>query len=173
MTTRDALTELESQLNERINTTATRRNRDKVKATLLRISSVLLAGVVTVLIGLQGENFDRNLLRNLALILGASITVVNAFDAFFDHKALWIKRTVTLVRLYGLQRDLRFEIAKVAPNEISIQILESLNDRLDNILEDDLREWIGLRAETEKSGKALKSAVRQKGDSGEVRSSKK
>jgi hypothetical protein len=71
----------------------------------------LLAGVVTVLIGLQGETFDQTLLRNLALALGALITVVNAFDAFFDHRSLWIKKTVTLSRLYALKRDLSFEVA--------------------------------------------------------------
>jgi len=151
MATTEALNLLESHLNERITDTARRRNRDKVKAIVLKLTSVLLAGIVTVLIGLQGKNFDQTVLRNLALVLSASITVVNAFDAFFDHRALWIKKTITLVRLYSLKRDFSFEIAKAVPDEIPVQSVQNYHERLGNILEDDLREWIKLRAETENS----------------------
>ena len=152
MATTEALKVLETQLNERIANTKKKRNRDKLKATLLKMTSVFLAGLVTVLVGLQGENFDQTLLRNLALAFGASITIVNAFDAFFDHRALWIKKTVTLVRLYALKRDLNFEVAKATPEEPSPLTLQGYHERLGNILEDNLREWMNLRAETETTG---------------------
>jgi hypothetical protein len=168
MATTEALAVLESQLNERIADTTSRRNRDKFKATLLKMSNLLLAGVVTVLIGLQGENFDQTLLRNLALALGALITVVNAFDAFFDHRSLWIKKTVTLSRLYALKRDLSFEVAKAAPDEPQPQTMQGYHERLGNILEDDLREWIKLRAETDSIGNAPSKKRTDGKDIGEI-----
>jgi hypothetical protein len=145
---KEALQLLETQLDERITDTAKKRKRDKAKATYLKMFSIMLAGIVTVLIGLQGENFNQLVLRNIALTLGASITVVNAFDAFFDHKALWVRNTVTLVRLYALRRDLRFDVAQSKPNDLTIEALSDFQQRLDKILQDDLKEWLKLRTET-------------------------
>jgi hypothetical protein len=58
MATTEALQRLELQLDERITEAAKKRRRDKAKATILKMTGVLLAAIVTVLVGLQGENFD-------------------------------------------------------------------------------------------------------------------
>jgi hypothetical protein len=103
------------------------------------------------------------------LVLGASITVVNAFDAFFDHKALWISRTVMLARLYRLRRELRFEVAKSAPEEILMEVLSNFHSRLGDILQDDLREWLKLRTDTEHVGDALVKHISEGEDASKLR----
>ena len=52
MATTEALQQLRSQLDERIQGTSIRRGRDKAEATTRKLAGVALAGVV----GLQGEN---------------------------------------------------------------------------------------------------------------------
>lgn len=147
MTTTEATTLLQDKIEERILNVSKKRSGDKTWATLLKLGSVSLAGIVTILVGLQGKGFDQYLLRNLALVFGALITVVNAFDAFLDFKGLWINRTITLGRLYALQMDVKFEAAKADPEQLSEEILTSFHKRLGNIMRDDLQRWMKLRTQ--------------------------
>lgn len=149
MAEKEALSFLETQIDERIADAKKKRNRDKSKSATLKMTSVVLAGVVTVLVGLQGDRFDQKLLRNLALTLGATITVVNAFDAFYDHKSLWVKRTATLAKLYDLKRELKFEVAKKEPEIIDNGALTRFHNILGAILKEDLQEWLKLRSDQE------------------------
>jgi hypothetical protein len=149
---KEALKSLKDDIEESIKRTQKRRNRDKAKATFLKMSGVLLAGVVTVLVGLQGDQFNQYLLRNIALVLSASITVISAFDAFFDHRALWTMKTVTFVRLHDLMREMNFAIAQSSPNDIAEDTLLGFKKRFKEILQDDLRDWVKLRSETEQLG---------------------
>jgi uncharacterized membrane protein len=149
MAEKEALLFLETQIDERIADAKKKRNSDKSKSATLKMTSVVLAGVVTVLVGLQGDRFDQKTLRNLALTLGATITVVNTFDAFYDHKSLWIKRTSTLAKLYNLKRELNFEVAKKEPGAIDNDSLTRFHNILEAILKEDLQEWLKLRSDTE------------------------
>ena len=99
---------IENEVKERKESVEKRRTREKNMASRLKISAVTLAGLVTILIGLRISNIWSDFVSNIALILGASITVINAYEAFFDHRSLWIYRTVVLVQLDELLRDIQF-----------------------------------------------------------------
>jgi hypothetical protein len=136
---------IESEIDERVREFARKRKDDKHWAFGLKVMSVLLAAIITVLLGLQvGEDWG-GVLKNIALVFGALITVINAYEAFYDYRALWIRRTVTLVNLYKLQRDFRFYKSGAEPGEISGAVVEKFKERLDEIMDHDLRNWLKLR----------------------------
>lgn len=84
--------------------------------------------------------------QNVALALGAIITVLNAVEAFYDHRSLWIRRTATLARLYSVQADLNYLVAGSQDSEMDRESLDKLMDRYKTILQDDLTAWLKLRS---------------------------
>ena len=88
-----------------------RRRRDKRKAFGLQMATVTLSATVTVLLGLRTSDATRTRLLNIALGLGALITVLAAAEAFFTHRRLWVLRTTTVRRLETLSRHVDFHTA--------------------------------------------------------------
>ncbi len=112
----------------------------KRKAFRLKIVSVFLAAIITVLLGLKlGESSLTEVFSNIALILSAAITVLSAYEAFFDPRALWVRETVTFVRLKDLQRDLNFWKEGLDPETDEAEMVGKCKSRLDSILEDTLK----------------------------------
>src|ERR1700691_3826221 len=84
------------------------RRRDKRKAFGLQMATVTLSATITVLLGLRTSDATRTWLLNIALVLGALITVLAAAEAFFTHRRLWVLRTATVRRLETLSRHVAF-----------------------------------------------------------------
>ena len=125
--------------------------RHKHTALSLRILAVILAASITILLGYKGATSEtETVLKNIALVLGALITVVSAYEAFFVPHALWVRETITYSRLKDLQRDIN--LYGPEPTEVSNEDFESLKKRLDIILQEDLRGWIRLRGANEGTG---------------------
>jgi len=115
----------------------------KKQAFRLRIISVLLAAIITVLLGLKLQNtIVAEGFSNVALVLSAAITVLSAYEAFFDPRALWVRETVTFARLKDIQRDLRYWAKGRDPEDIDVEELNRFKVRLDSILEDTLKYWM-------------------------------
>ncbi len=150
MKTNEKLEILKAEINERITYLMQKRFFNRRKAFRLKILSVSFAAMITVLLGLQGIGQVETILKNFALMLGASITVVNAYEAFYDHRSLWINQTVTLSLLQNLKRDIDFYASGIESTEIEIRQLEEFKERYNNILQDHLRDWLKLRSETER-----------------------
>lgn len=136
---------LQNELNDRIKDTARKRVWDKNKAFGLKILAVSFAATVTVLLGLKVAEDLARIFQGIALVLSALITVLNAVEAFYDHRSLWIRRTVTLARLYTLRSDLNFVTAGADESELDIKTLERFRNRYDHILQDDLKSWLKTR----------------------------
>jgi hypothetical protein len=59
--------------------------------------TVILAGMVTVLLGLKGVPQGVEIwLGNIALTLGAAVTVLSAYEAFFTPRAQWVREVLIL-----------------------------------------------------------------------------
>jgi hypothetical protein len=136
---------LKKEIDDRIKDFAHKRKRDKNKAFGLKIIAVVLAAAITVLLGLKVDENWAKVFQNIALVFGATITILNAVEAFYDHRSLWIRRTVTLAHLFALERDLSLYIAGTEQTEIDPKVLNRLADRYDRILADDLKAWLQLR----------------------------
>ncbi len=118
----------------------------KKQAFRLKIVSVCLAAIITILLGLKLQNTAlAEGFSNAALVLSAVITVLSAYEAFFDPRALWVRETVTFARLKDLQRDLRFWASGMDPESIDVEALDKFKIRLDSILEDTLKYWMKIR----------------------------
>ena len=131
--------------------------RYKKVAFRLKIISVVLAATITVLLGLKLQYASvANILSNVALFLSAAITVLSAYEAFFDPRALWVRETVTFAHLKDLQRDLLFWTSGADPNLIRMEDLDRFKARLDLILEDTLKYWMRIKG-AQDMAKALKA----------------
>jgi len=146
---------LESELDSRIKDFTHKRIRAKKKAFNLKLFAVVFAATVTVLLGLKVNETLSKVFQNVALILGAVITILNAVEAFYDHRSLWIRRTVTLARLYELRRDVHLCAVGSESKDMDSEskgmdagALYKFMKRYDQILSDDLNAWLKLRQDS-------------------------
>jgi hypothetical protein len=122
-----------------------RRRRDKRKSFYLQLSTVFLSATITVLLGLQTSGSTRQDLSNVALSLGALVTVLAAAESFFAHRGLWMLRTETVRRLETLDRHLDYYESHADSslgNEGAIRHYEA---QLDRILAEDHSSWQQIR----------------------------
>ncbi|QKV75213.1 DUF4231 domain-containing protein [Amycolatopsis sp. Hca4] len=137
---------LRTELDQQLHRYTKRRKRDKRKAFALRLSTVLLSATISVLLGLRNFDGYTDLFANIALGLGALITVLAAADAFFSHRELWILRTQTVRDLENISRDLRYCMSKDRSPEERKQDVERIYGELNRAIERDSRNWDRLRA---------------------------
>ena len=132
----------------------------------LKILSVLLSAIITIFLGLKLQYTTvANLLSNIALVLSAAITVLSAYEAFFDPRALWVRETITFARLKDLQRDILFWTAGSDTAAIKIEELDKFKFRLDAILEDTLKYWMKIKG-AQDMAKALKARADLRSNAG-------
>jgi hypothetical protein len=123
-----------------------RRRRDKRKSFALQMATVALSATITVLLGLRVEAGLQRTLANLALVLGALVTVLAAMEAFFNHRGLWVARTVTVRRLEELRRQIDYQLAGLTDGEVDSAVVDGLLARLEAIVADDQQAWLRLRS---------------------------
>jgi hypothetical protein len=119
--------------------------RTKHRANLAKISSVCFSAAITVILGLNSAKDASELYMDVALILGSLVTVINAVDAFYGFSSLWIKNTVTLARLRELKRKVEFYEAGRENDDFSDREINKLLEDLQQILKDDINQWLRIR----------------------------
>ena len=136
---------LQSQLDDQLDLFRKRRRRDKRKAFALQMSTVFLSASITVLLGLRVAGIAGTRLSDVALTLGALITVLAAAEAFFHHRELWLLRTGTLRKLESLDRQLKYYNAGAGDqSRLDGQVDQFLN-ALNEILSEDYEGWRALQ----------------------------
>jgi hypothetical protein len=126
------------------------RNNNKYKSFTLKLLAVCFAGAITVLLGINVSEDLSASFKNIALILSAVITVLNAYEGFYDHRSLWIQGTVTLSQLAALKNEVDYITAgrEQKVSEDDMRRLDDFNKRLEQILQDELKAWLKMRQET-------------------------
>jgi hypothetical protein len=137
---------LRAELDRQQQRFARRRRRDKRKSFALQMATVALSATITVLLGLRVAAGLQRTLANLALVLGALVTVLAALEAFFNHRGLWVSRTITVRRLEELRRQVDYQLAGLADGEVQPAVLDGLLARLEQILAEDQQAWLQLRS---------------------------
>jgi ABC-type multidrug transport system fused ATPase/permease subunit len=137
---------LRTELDRQQQRFAHRRRRDKRKSFVLQMATVALSATITVLLGLRVAAGLQRTLANIALVLGALVTVLAAMEAFFNHRGLWVSRTVTVRRLEELRRQTDYQLAGLADGEVQPAIVDGLLARLEEIVADDQQAWLRLRS---------------------------
>lgn len=122
-----------------------RRKRHSYKSILLKLASIIASAFVTVLLGLKSvQNF---ILSDITLMLSVLISIFNGIEGFFNHRGLWVKDVKTLASLEELKRDLEFYIAGEEDGHLSPKLLTGYKNRLQNILNDDMKSWRKIKEE--------------------------
>jgi ABC-type multidrug transport system fused ATPase/permease subunit len=137
---------LRAELDRQQQRFARRRRRDKRKSFALQMATVVLSATITVLLGLRVGTGLQRTLANVALVLGALVTVLAAMEAFFNHRGLWVARTVTVRRLEELRRQIDYQLAGLADGEVVPEVVDGLLARLDQIVAEDQQAWLRLRS---------------------------
>ena len=150
MDTDEKLKFIEDELNERIERQSRRRNGDKRRALGYKAIAVCFSAAITILLGVRVVDGTLiEIFRDVALVLGAMTTVVNAIDAFYDYRSLWVRRTLLVARLSSLRREVLFYALQPEQGELHARKLDEFRKRLDQILDDDLQDWLKLRSVSE------------------------
>jgi hypothetical protein len=88
-------------------------------------------------------------LANVALLMGALATAVNAWELFYGFKELWAANTVTWTELGGLKAEVEYASANLSaaspPAEISREEIDKLHERFQKIMAEANSEWVGVR----------------------------
>jgi hypothetical protein len=105
------------------------------------MSTSVLAAVTAIILGLNVQQSMQVVVKTAALIISAIITVINAFNAFYNHRELWIGNNHALNRFYKL----KFDIAYCEQGgTVTQQDVNGFRDTYQNIL-DELNEDWGVR----------------------------
>jgi Protein of unknown function (DUF4231) len=142
----ERVTFLRAELDRQQQRFVRRRRRDKRKSFALQMATVALSAAITVLLGLRVNDGLQRHLANVALVLGALVTVLAAMEAFFNHHGLWVTRTVTVRKLEELRRQAEYQLAGLSDGEIQPQVVNALLARLNQIVADDQQAWLRLRS---------------------------
>jgi Protein of unknown function (DUF4231) len=137
---------LRAELERQQKTFMSMRTRDRHKALRSQMATVALSAAITVLLGVRVGGQVQPVLANVALAMGALVTVLAAFEAFFNHRGLWVNRTMTVHRLDELRRQMDYQLAGLADGEVQPQVVDELQAQLCQIVADDHQAWIRLRS---------------------------
>ena len=121
---------------------------NKKKAFLLKMAATLFGILTTVLLGLQVPEQTAGILKNVALITSALVTLFSAADAFFNHRALWIRYTVTLAQLDIVKTELEYVTAG-ADQAVGGKDIDRLFEKYRSILDETNASWTELRKGTD------------------------
>jgi ABC-type multidrug transport system fused ATPase/permease subunit len=138
-------TNLNSEVDCLINYFSRKQTKTKRRAYTLRISSVIFSAMITVVLGITTNNGMEDVLRNVAIFLGAFVSIINAVDAFYNYNALWIKNAVTLSRLRALRTKISFYAAGFESEDMLGHQLNGYLEELQSILKDDIKQWLRIK----------------------------
>jgi hypothetical protein len=130
---------LKEQLKQNIEGFRVRRAGNKRKAFLLRMAVVIFGALTTLLLGLKtnpkvAEFVDGDTLTGFALLCSSTVPIFSAWDAFFDHRWLWVRYAGAQQALYGILDDLEFGGEKLSDEDFAKlyqrfrQVLDETND---------------------------------------------
>jgi len=115
------------------------RDRHKKNALRVKLSTAVLAASATILLGWQGSPFQE-FLKNIALVLNATITLFAAYEVFFEPRKLWVRETIIFSKLKDIERDLKYDLAK--DPSLPEDKLSAYKQKIDEALTESLDEWV-------------------------------
>lgn len=137
---------LSAEIDKSINIIKKKSKKNKTKTALINGLTIFLGALITLILGFDISEETVQTQKNLALIAGALLTIVNGWGALFDYKKLWIRQKTTLLSLYQLKNELNFR--KSENNEANV---DDLFNEYQKIWEVDQKTWTSIVYATSKS----------------------
>jgi hypothetical protein len=132
-----------SQVETCLNVFDRKRQINKFWAFGLKVSVAALGAATTVLLGVSYSGKPDNLFKNIALGLSALSAVIAAWDAFFNHRMLWLRYTVAANRLRSLKEEIKYQLMR--DNELEREAADKLFAHYQEIIADVNNAWEDLR----------------------------
>lgn len=107
---------LQSAIASQIKSFSRNRKYYKRSTITIKLVSTTLAAITTILLGLEGVGSPIVVVKNSALCLSSLITLLSAWDLFFNYRSFWIRCNATLSQLYELKEDLEYLLCSVIEN---------------------------------------------------------
>lgn len=101
-----------SQVEECLRTFNSKRQLNKHLALGLKLFAAFLSAAITVLLGISYSTKPDLIFKNIAIGLSAFVAVINAWDAFFNHRSLWVRYTIAANRMRSLREEIRYRLAR-------------------------------------------------------------
>ena len=127
------------EIDSSINTLKPKVKKQKSRARWFTGIAVALGALVTLTLGLVVATGWEAVQKNTALALGALLTIVNGWNAVFDHKKLWVRQKSTLLDLYHLRNQLNYVVA--ASEQTNVEAVDEIFEQYQDIWERDGNEW--------------------------------
>lgn len=137
------LSYLESEIDAR--TASFSRSRDwyRRRAHLHTLANAVLSTLTTASIAMAKlYNWDH--LLTLSILSGAALTVLATIDGLHSYRAMWIRNTTTLMRLYDIKSDISY-LKAGATDGIPEKQVDALHNRYKRILEEANSGWEDVR----------------------------
>ena|SRR6266404_1485207 len=135
---------LHAELEKHIKTFCEDRQSNKRKAFHLKIWGTVFSAITTILLGLQGFDHWTTYLKNSALALSAFVTVFAAWDAFFNHRALWVHYKSIQMELEAVLAELDYLLADSNGSPKSEDV-DALFCKYQQVLKRSTQSWLDLR----------------------------
>ena len=142
---RENLLFLKSQINERITSFGNRAAYYRKRSCVTYFSISILSAISAIILGLNLNTFwFENTARIIALIIASSISVISAYEVFFDNKQMWLVNNKTLMKLYKLSFDIEF--AEKSNMPINEDMIENFRQEYQEILDETNKMWVSSRS---------------------------
>jgi len=101
-----------ARVEECLRTFNSKRQLNKHLAVGLKLFAAFLSATITVLLGVSYASKPDLVFKNIAIGLSAFVAVINAWDAFFNHRNLWVRYTIAANRMRSLREEIRYQLAR-------------------------------------------------------------
>ena len=127
---------LSEELESNIEKIKKKTKANKFKTGLINGLSISLGALIALTLGWEFDPEYTKLQKNFALLMSATLTIVNGWGVLFDYKKLWVRQKMTLLSLYQLRNELHFR--QTSSND---SYVEELFERYQRIWECDQNSW--------------------------------
>lgn len=139
----------DEKLNREIKSFESKRSTNRSRAFISKILTTVFSALTTILLGLQGFGPEVNVyFKNIAFVLSAFVTLFNTWDAFFNHRAIWIAYTETSRRLQIIKDELEYQASGENPTVKEADI-DRLFRQYKLVLVESSRNWLQARKDEE------------------------
>ena len=139
MSSKEAIDYLQTEIQKKIKSFKSRIEFYRKGTFKLIMFTAILSALTTFLIGIF-QVYELKILSVLALATSSGMTIVTAWDSFFNFRLRWIKNNETLMRLYELSSDIQYN--KFKKHEVLEQTeIDKYYEQYKKILRDANENW--------------------------------
>ena len=118
-----------------------RKQRFRWKSVTVRLTTLVLSAVSTIILGLQ--NLDP--WTGTAFSLVAVVTVVSALEPFFAWRSLWVLMEEASYKFHRLEDDLSYYLASTPAEEVDPEKVREMFARYQEIWDSLSSRWLRFR----------------------------